>query len=164
MTTLPPAPLPGSAPAAAPVDSPVAAPPGVPMDDPVPFTVAGVEHLLSTEGMFDHPVTILTTAIVAGALLITPLIALALQRAGRLPPALAKDVWTRYRTWLILAPSILIPVLLCPLAAMLMVCAASILCYREYARATGLFRHRTLSAIVVLGIAGAGVRRRRRGS
>jgi phosphatidate cytidylyltransferase len=113
-----------------------------------------MNHLLSTEGVFDHPVTVLTTAIVVGALALAPLAALVLQKAGKLPPSLAKDIWTRYRTWLVLAPAMLVPILVAPLGAMLMVCAASILCYREYARATGLFRHRLLSAIVVTGILG----------
>lgn len=135
-----------------PVQAPLPVPP--PTSGLAPHAVSGFDYLLSTKGMFAHPVTILATAIVAGALALAPLIALALERAGKLPPALSKDIWTRYRTWLILAPSILIPILLCPLAAMLMVCAASILCYREYARATGLFRHRGLSAIVVVGILG----------
>ena len=32
------------------------------------------------------------------------------------------------------------------------VCAMSMLCYREFARATGLFRHRSISLLVVFGI------------
>ncbi|MBX3387584.1 MAG: phosphatidate cytidylyltransferase [Phycisphaeraceae bacterium] len=115
------------------------------------------EHLFSMRGALDHPVTVLVVAIVAGALVLTPVSALVLRRMGRLPEHVGRDVRTRYLTWLVLAPAMLAPILLFPLAAMLAVCAASLVCYREYARATGLFRHRALSAIVVLGIVGVTV-------
>ena len=62
------------------------------------------------------------------------------------------DAWIRYRTWLVIAPAFLAPLLLMPFTAILAVAVVSILCYREFARATGFFRHRSLSAIVVVGI------------
>src|SRR5919201_5872228 len=46
----------------------------------------------------------------------------------------------------------LVPVLLGAAWVMAAVCPLSLLCYREYARATGLFREKTISLVVVLGI------------
>jgi phosphatidate cytidylyltransferase len=45
----------------------------------------------------------------------------------------------------------LAPVLLGAAWVMAAVCVLSLLCYREYARATGLFRDKTISLVVVLG-------------
>jgi phosphatidate cytidylyltransferase len=47
---------------------------------------------------------------------------------------------------------ILIPILAGAFWTILAVATLSLLCYREYARITGLFRERTISAIVVIGI------------
>ena len=40
------------------------------------------------------------------------------------------------------------------------VAVLSLLCYREYARATGLFREKTVSLVIVLGILALDVRLR----
>jgi phosphatidate cytidylyltransferase len=51
-----------------------------------------------------------------------------------------------------MTPLLLGPVLLGAAWTILAVSILSILCYREFARATGFFRHRSLSIVVVLGI------------
>ena len=99
-----------------------------------------------------HPVTFWIVAGLAAALLFTPVIFLALDKAGRLTPALRTDLWTRYKSWLFLVPLMIGPVLLGRLPAVLGVGVLSIFCYREFARAVGLFRHRAISAVVALGI------------
>lgn len=99
-----------------------------------------------------HPVAFWIAAGIAAVLAITPLIFLALEKAGKLSPALRSDLWTRYKSWLILAPLMVGPLLAGRLLAILGVGILSILCYREFARATGLFRHRAISAVVALGI------------
>lgn len=106
--------------------------------------------LFSTKGALDHPVTRVTVGIVAGALIIAPVATLALSK--KLSEKTRKDIWTRYYTWLFLAPAMLGPIVLCPATAMGMVTIASLLCYREYARATGLFRFHMLSGLVGAGI------------
>ena len=98
-----------------------------------------------------HPVSVGITAGIAGALLLTPLVFLALEKAGKLPPALRADLWTRYKSWLILAPLMVGPLLAGRIPAILGVAVLSGLCYREFARATGLFRQRLVSALVALG-------------
>lgn len=99
-----------------------------------------------------HPVAFWIAAGIVATLAITPLIFLVLGKAGRLSPALHADLWTRYKSWLVLAPLMVGPLLAGRLPAIIGVGVLSILCYREFARATGLFRHRAISAVVALGI------------
>ena len=58
---------------------------------------------------------------------------------------------TRWRSWLWLVALTLLPILLGAAWVMAAVLVLSLLCYREYARVTGLFREKTISAVVVLG-------------
>jgi phosphatidate cytidylyltransferase len=99
-----------------------------------------------------HPVAFWITAGIVAVLVLTPLIFLALEKAGKLSPALRTDLWTRYKSWLVLVPLMIGPLLAHRLTAIAGVGVLSILCYREFARATGLFRHRAISAVVALGI------------
>ncbi len=108
------------------------------------------DYLFSTRGALSHPVTLITIGFIALALVIAPVVTMILSR--RLSESTRKDIWTRYYTWLFLIPVMLGPILLCPAAAMAMICIASFLCYREYARATGLFRFHAMSGMVGLGI------------
>ena len=98
-----------------------------------------------------HPVAFWIATGIAGALALTPLIFLALQAAGKVSPELRGDLWTRYKSWLVLAPLMVVPLLLGPIPAILGVAALGTLCYREFARVIGLFRHRAVSGTVALG-------------
>ncbi|QQS08462.1 MAG: phosphatidate cytidylyltransferase [Phycisphaerales bacterium] len=111
-----------------------------------------MQELLSTNGYLAHPLTRFSVVTVAVALLITPGITVVLSRMGVMSKKTSDDVWVRYWTWLVLAPAMLVPLILCPASAMSAVLIMSLLCYREYARATGVFRERLMSAIVALGI------------
>lgn len=109
-------------------------------------------RLFQFSDAFDHPVTRWIT-IGAGAILaFAPVILLALGAAGKLKPELKRDLWLRYRSWLVLAPLMIGPILLGAAATIAAVCILSLLCYREFARATGLFRETLTSATVALGI------------
>ena len=98
-----------------------------------------------------HPVAFWIAAGIAAVLLITPLLFLVLDKAGKLTPALRTDLWTRYKSWLVLAPLMVGPLLAGRLPAIIGVGVLSALCYREFARATGLFRQHLVSGVVVLG-------------
>jgi len=98
-----------------------------------------------------HPVSFWIAASIGGVLASTPLLFLLLEKAGKLPPALKADVWTRYKSWLVLAPLMVVPLLAGRLPAILGVGLLGALCYREFARATGLFRQRLVSVLVALG-------------
>jgi phosphatidate cytidylyltransferase len=99
-----------------------------------------------------HPVAFWLSAAILGVLLLTPLIFLALEKAGKLSQTLRTDLWTRYKSWVVLAPLMVAPLLIHRLTAIIGVGLLSLLCYREFARATGLFRHKAISAVVALGI------------
>jgi phosphatidate cytidylyltransferase len=62
------------------------------------------------------------------------------------------ETLVRWRSWVWLAGIMLAPILLGAAWVMLAVMVLSLLCYREYARVTGLFREKTISAVVVLGV------------
>lgn len=111
-----------------------------------------MDHLFSIRGVFDHPVTVWCCVVTLAILVISPPIILIVDRLGRLSDRRRAEVWSNYRTWLLLAPGIAAPLLLCAASAMGLFAVISLLCFREYSRATGLFRELVLSGIGVLGI------------
>jgi len=122
---------------------------------PLPFAERwqrSVERLFGFRHAFDSPATVLLVSVIAGLLAAAPLLILAADRLGRLTPTKRGELWQRWRSWLVLVPLMGVPVLLGAFWTMLAVTALSLLCYREYSRATGLFREKFMSALVVLGI------------
>src|SRR5262249_46224913 len=113
---------------------------------------AARERLFGTEHAFDHPVTWIATLGVAGLLAITPPLIQALFKSGRINALLRTELMRRYYSWLVLVPLLLIPILLGAAWTILGVGVLSLLCYREYARATGLFREWLVSIVIVVGI------------
>jgi len=101
---------------------------------------------------FDDPGVVLVFALLGLGLVISPLVILALDHAGRLTTELRTDFWSRYRSWLVMVPTIAVPVMLGAFWTILAVCLLSILCFREFARATGFFREKLMNLLVVLGI------------
>jgi phosphatidate cytidylyltransferase len=110
------------------------------------------ERLFDVSGALGHPVVLGVVVAVAVALALTPLVFLALAKLGKLTPEHRQELWRRYWSWLILIPLMMGPVLLGAAATIAAVCVMSLLCYREFARASGLFRERLLTALVALGI------------
>jgi phosphatidate cytidylyltransferase len=110
------------------------------------------ERLFGFRHAFDYRVTVVLTLTVLVLLLLAPLLIPIVTRAANSPTDKRKELWDRYRSWIWLALFILIPVLAGAFWTILAVAALSFLCYREYARITGLFRERTISFIVVIGI------------
>ena len=106
---------------------------------------SGADYLFSTEGALSQPATRLFLWLVGAALVGAPLAMLALRR--RMSEATRADAWIRYRTWLVIAPAFLAPLLLMPFTAILAVAVVSILCYREFARATGFLRGRLAEGV-----------------
>src|SRR5439155_518493 len=94
---------------------------------------------------------VLTLAVLA-LLLLAPLLIFVVTRAANNTADKRRELWDRYRSWIWLALVILIPILAGAFWTILAVATLSFLCYREYARITGLFRERTISLIVVIGI------------
>jgi phosphatidate cytidylyltransferase len=99
-----------------------------------------------------HPISVGILAMVGGILVLCPIVFFALEKAGRTSEKLRADLWTRWRSWLVLAPVMLVPLVAGRLWAIGAVAILAVFAYREFARATGLFRFRTVSAVVAVGI------------
>lgn len=111
-----------------------------------------MDYLISISRAFDHPVTFWCVALTAAALVLAPLITLIVDKTRGLSPRRRANIWANYRTWWVLAPVMTVALLLCPLSAMGFMLIVSLLCYREYARATGLFRDQWLSGLTFVAI------------
>jgi phosphatidate cytidylyltransferase len=110
------------------------------------------QRLFGFRHAFDDPVTVVLTLAVATLLLLAPILIFSTTRAAKSTADKRKELWDRYRSWIWLVLLILIPILAGAFWTILAVATLSFLCYREYARITGLFRERTISLIVVIGI------------
>lgn len=111
------------------------------------------DRLLNPLVAFDHPATLPLVLVALAPLALTPLVL----RLGRswLLPDFRRDAWRRYRGWLVIVPVTVAAVLLGAAWVIGLVALLSVLCFREYARATGLFREKFICYLVVLGIAAA---------
>src|SRR4029077_10139218 len=110
------------------------------------------ERLFGFRHAFDDRVTVVLTLTALVLFLLAPLLIFIVTRAANSTSDQKKELWDRYRSWIWLALCILIPILAGAFWTILAVATVSFLCYREYARITGLFRERTISLIVVVGI------------
>lgn len=111
-----------------------------------------VQRLFGFADAFEHPVTTWITGSVIACLVAALIAVRALRAFGRLEKAPYVELITRIRSWGVLAPLLIVPILLGGAWVILGVAILSIACYREYARATGLFRQAVISLVVVLGI------------
>lgn len=101
---------------------------------------------------FDNRVTVWVAVAVAVYLIGFLVGVFALARAGRMEPEAYTAALNRWWSWLWLSLAVAVPMTLGPAWTMCAVAIFSLLCYGEYARATGLFREKVISAVVVLGI------------
>jgi phosphatidate cytidylyltransferase len=76
-----------------------------------------------------------------------------LDATNQLQPSLQRDLWRRWKSWLGVAAAMLVPVLLGGGWLAGAVLLLSLLCYREYARVTGISGERLLTMLVALGSA-----------
>jgi phosphatidate cytidylyltransferase len=113
---------------------------------------AARERLFGYHHAFDQRVVLILVLVIAAILVVAPLVMLLLAKLGKTSADLRRELVRRYVSWMLIAPAVILPVLLGAFWTILVVMVLSILCYREFARATGLFREKTMSAMVVLGI------------
>jgi phosphatidate cytidylyltransferase len=114
---------------------------------------ATADRLFGAHNAFAHPVTIGVTLALAVILLLVPAIILLLARAGKIDARMRGELFSRYYSWLVMIPLLVIPVLLGAFWTIVGSGLLSVFCYREFARATGLFREKLLSLLIVVGIA-----------
>ncbi len=111
-----------------------------------------LDRLFGFRNAFDDPVTVWLTGVTVAILLVAPAIFVPLLRIKSVGAAGRSEIRKRYLSWLVIAPLLILPVLAGAGATIIGVGILSLACYREYARATGLFRERAISATIVVGI------------
>jgi phosphatidate cytidylyltransferase len=109
-------------------------------------------RLFGFDQAFQHPVMPWAVGIIGIVLVVSVVIILILRRAGLIADKVYHELMLRWRSWLFLSVILLMPILLGAGWVMGAVCLLSLLCYQEFARGTGLFREKTISVAVVLGI------------
>lgn len=114
-----------------------------------PITAA---RLWGASHAFDQPVTAWIVGGIALVLIAAVAIIAALSALRLIGAPLRRELWLRTLSWVVIVLIVVAPVLLGAFWTMLLVCGLGLACYSEYARATGLFRERMISACVVLGI------------
>ncbi len=114
---------------------------------------ATLDRLFGFRNAFDDPVTVWLTGITVAVLLVAPAIFVPLLRIRSVDAAGRSEIRKRYLSWLVITPMLIVPVLAGAATTIAGVAILSLACYREYARATGLFRERAISATIVVGIA-----------
>lgn len=112
------------------------------------------DRLFGFRHAFDEPVVVLIVSALALGLAVAPLVIVVLDGMGRLSSSLKSDLWRRYFSWMAMIPLVVVPVLLGATWTILAIALLCLLCFREFAAATGLFRERLMSVLVVLGILG----------
>lgn len=115
-----------------------------------------VSHIWNPANALDGPGVLLMLSVVAGAFLAAPVVAYILNRAGAISPTLLSEILRRTGAWVVIAILVIGPILAGRGATIIMGVAVALLCYREYARATGLFRNRAESGVVAAAILATG--------
>lgn len=110
------------------------------------------ERLFEFRHAFDHPMVKWAVAAIAVLFALSWIVAWILRRSRAMCAVAWTDFCTRWKTWSWIAVFVLVPILLGAAWVIGGVMLLSLLCFREFARATGLFREMSICLIVVLGI------------
>jgi phosphatidate cytidylyltransferase len=110
------------------------------------------DRLFGLEHAFDHPVTVWITVGIGGLIVLGLLVIGILGATGRVSPSLRSELWKRTLSWAVIAPLVVGPILLGAAWTIGAILVLSLLCFNEYARATGLFREKLTTAVAGFGI------------
>ena len=111
-----------------------------------------MERFFGCDHAFDHPLTRGVVGFLVIALAVSPLIFIALRKAIKLDDATYAELWARWRSWIWISIALIVPILLGAAWVIAGVFALSLLCYREFARATGIFREKLIGLAVVVSM------------
>ncbi len=109
-------------------------------------------RLFEFGGAFDHPVTQGIVIAVVAALIVGGLAVFVAGRSSKIAEKMRIELRNRYLSWLFLVPLMIGPVLLGAFWGILATLLLSLLCFGEFARATGLSRERLVCCTAVIGI------------
>jgi phosphatidate cytidylyltransferase len=112
------------------------------------------QRLWDIDNAFSSPVVLNITMAVGILLAIAPALIFILSKTGKIKTAKTEELYKRTFSWFFLCLLIFLPILTGPATTILAVAVLSYLCFHEFARATGLFREKAISFVVVIGIAG----------
>ncbi|MEO8376862.1 MAG: phosphatidate cytidylyltransferase [Candidatus Sumerlaeota bacterium] len=107
---------------------------------------------LDFQNAFSHPATVGMVIGVVGVLALSALIIAVLKKTHSVSASHIEELIARTKSWAIIVPVILLPLLAGSRWVIIAITILSLLCYREYSRMTGLFRERMVSAAVVIEI------------
>lgn len=110
------------------------------------------ERIFGWRHAFDDSSVVLLSLVVAGVLVGGLLLIAFLSMARRIAPHLRRELYRRYFAWLAMAPVVYVPIMLGAAWTVVLFAALSLMCFREFARATGFFRERAMNIVVVIGI------------
>jgi phosphatidate cytidylyltransferase len=108
--------------------------------------------MFGTDGALADPGVRLLLGVIGGVLGLGWVCVGVASGLGLVGPALRAELVRRTAAWTVMAPLAVGAVLMGRLPAVLAVTCVSLLCYREFARVTGLFRDKWMSALVAVGI------------
>jgi phosphatidate cytidylyltransferase len=111
-----------------------------------------VERLFGWWTAFDNPLVAWVVCLLVLVLLTSGAVIQVLWRSKRVDALLYAELWRRWLSWLWLTLIIVAPILLGAAWVMAAIAILSLACYREFARATGLFREKLISTCIVLGV------------
>lgn len=115
------------------------------------MTDAARDRLINPLGAFSHPATLILLGLALVPLVLGPVFLRVARK--RINTETRHDARRRARGWLMVVPAMALPVLLGAAWVIVGVAALSALCFRDFARATGLFREQLICYVVLLGMA-----------
>ena len=101
---------------------------------------------------FDHPVVVGVVVAVAVLVAAAGVTIQWLRWSGKIGAEGYRDVYLRWRSWILVSVLTMVPALLGAAWTMAAVALLSLACYYEFARATGMLRERAVNAVVAGGI------------
>lgn len=111
-----------------------------------------MERFFGYGDAFAHPFTSGVVIAIAAVLLVTPFIFKALRATVGVSESTYLELWSRWRSWIWISLALIIPILLGSAWVIAGVFLLSLCCYREFARATGIFREKLISLAAFLGL------------
>ncbi len=109
-------------------------------------------ELWGLHGSLENSGVRLLLAIVVALLLVAGGTIALLGAMGKLKPELRSELIKRTVAWAVMVPVVILPILFGKLPTTILVTILSLACYREFARATGLFRDKVMSVLVIIAI------------
>jgi phosphatidate cytidylyltransferase len=116
------------------------------------MNAAIAERFFGCGQAFANPLTRGIVCFLVAALVSAPLVLLILRRTVKLTDATHAELWTRWRSWIWISLALVVPILLGAAWVIAGVLLLSVSCYREFARATGIFREKLIGLAVVAGM------------